>query len=104
VRRLRNPLHHYSYRNITDHINRINHFTDLSSRELRDGGQAWRWSDSLVHPAFRFFRSFFWKRGFLEGLPGFFIAGTAAFYVFLKYAKLKELEVKGTSDGGCERG
>jgi hypothetical protein len=34
------------------------------------------------------------KRGFLEGFPGFFIAVTSAFYVFLKYAKLWELELR----------
>ena len=49
--------------------------------------------DNLFRPPFRFFRSYVLQRGFLEGVPGFFIAATAAIYVFLKYAKLKELEL-----------
>ena len=103
TRRLRNPLHHYSYRDITDHVNRINHFTDVSSRELKNAGKGWRWRDSLIHPPFRLFRSFLWKKGMIEGAAGFFVAVTAAFYVFMKYAKLRELELKGTTGGERER-
>jgi len=50
--------------------------------------------DNLCRPAFRFFRFYLWKRGFLEGFPGFFVAVTAAVYVFLKYAKLRERELR----------
>ena len=101
VRRLRHPLHHYSYRDITDHIKRINHFTTVSSGELKGLGKRWRWTDSLCRPAARFFYSYVWKRGFLEGFPGFFVAVTAAVYVFLRYAKLRELELKDQKEGGC---
>ncbi|MGH7830079.1 MAG: glycosyltransferase family 2 protein, partial [Candidatus Binatia bacterium] len=91
VLRLKHPLHHYTYRDITDHLRRVNHFTTVSSKELRDQRRRWKWMDNLCRPAARFFRSYVWKRGFLEGFPGFFIAATAAIYVFLKYAKLLEL-------------
>jgi glycosyltransferase involved in cell wall biosynthesis len=103
VRRLRNPLHHFSYRNIDDHIQRINRFTTISSGELRTQGERWRLSDALLRPAFRFFRSYFLKRGFMEGFAGFYVAVTAAMYVFLKYAKLWELELKEKKQVGRKR-
>jgi glycosyltransferase involved in cell wall biosynthesis len=103
VRRLRNPLHHFSYRNIDDHIQRINRFTSISSRELRMQGERWRLSDALLRPAFRFWRSYFLKRGFMEGFAGFHVAVTAAMYVFLKYAKLWELELKEKKEVGRKR-
>lgn len=103
VRRLRNPLHHFSYRNIDDHIQRINRFTSISSRELRTQGEPWRLSDALLRPAFRFCRSYFLKRGFMEGFAGFHVAVTAAMYVFLKYAKLWELELKEKKEVGRKR-
>lgn len=103
VRRLRSPLHHYSYRDISDHVARINHFTNVSARELKVAGKRWRWLDSLARPALRFVRFYFWKRGFVEGFPGLFVAVTAAVYVFLKYAKLHELELALSSGGGRER-
>jgi glycosyltransferase involved in cell wall biosynthesis len=103
VRRLRHPLQHYSYRSIEDHIQRINHFTSISARELGKEGKRFHRSDALLRPAFRFFRSYVLKRGFLEGFAGFHVALTAAVYVFLKYAKLWELELEGKDDRDGKR-
>ena len=100
VRRLNHPLQHFSYRNIDDHIQRINHFTSISSRELRKEGGRWRVADALLRPPFRFFRSYILKRGFMEGFAGFYVAVTAAVYVFLKYAKLWEIEQNEKDDVG----
>ncbi len=94
VRRLENPLYHFSYRNIDDHIQRINRFTSISSRELRKEGGRWRLSDAVLRPPARFFRSYVLQRGFMEGFAGLYVAVTAAVYVFLKYAKLWELELE----------
>lgn len=103
IRRLRNPLHHYSYRNIDDHLQRINRFTSISAQELYKRGVRWRLSDALARPVGRFFRSYLLKRGFMEGFAGFYIAATAAVYVFLKYAKLWELEVEEKKNLGRKR-
>jgi len=100
VRRLQHPLHHFSYRNIDDHMERINRFTSISSRELRKEGGQWRLADALLRPAFRFFRSYILKRGFMDGFAGFYVAVTAAVYVFLKYAKLWEIERDEKDDVG----
>jgi glycosyltransferase involved in cell wall biosynthesis len=94
VRRLRNPLEHYTYRNIDDHIQRINCFTSISSGELKKAGRRWRRSDVILRPAVRFVRSYILQRGFMDGFPGFYVALSSAVYVFLKYAKLWELELE----------
>lgn len=94
VRRLRSPLHHFSYRDIEDHLRRINRFTTVAAHELKGQGRRWRLTDSLLRPVVRFFHSYILKRGFGEGFPGFFTAATAAVYVFLRYAKLRELELR----------
>jgi glycosyltransferase involved in cell wall biosynthesis len=103
VRRLRHPLHHFSYRNMEDHIQRINRFTTISSHELQKERKHWRLLDVLFRPAFRFFRSYVLKRGFMEGFAGFYVAVTAAMYVFLKYAKLWELKLEEKDDVGRKR-
>jgi glycosyltransferase involved in cell wall biosynthesis len=103
VRRVRNPLLHFSYRNMEDHVQRINRFTSISSLELFNEGQRWCLGDALFRPAFRFFRSYIIKRGFLDGFAGFYVALTAAVYVFLKYAKLWELELEGKEDRDRKR-
>jgi glycosyltransferase involved in cell wall biosynthesis len=93
VRRLRHPLFHYSYRDVADHWRRINRFTTIMASEEKNEGRPWSWSDSLLRPPFRFFRFYVLKRASMEGFPGYFLAATAAMYVFLKYAKLRELEL-----------
>ena len=94
VCRLKNPLHHFSYRNIDDHFQRINRYTSISSRELKKKGGHWRLSDALLRPAVRFLKFYILKRGFMEGFAGFYVAVSAAVYVFLKYVKLWELELE----------
>ncbi|HEX6436387.1 MAG TPA: glycosyltransferase family 2 protein [Candidatus Binatia bacterium] len=103
ARCLRNPLHHFSYRDIDDHIQRINRFTSISSKELRSQGGRWRLTDALLRPAFKFLKSYLLKRGFMEGFAGFHVAATAAMYVYLKYAKLWELEIKEKKEVGRKR-
>ena len=103
VRRLKHPLEHFTYRNIDDHIQRINRFTSISSGELKKAGGRWRLSDALLRPAVRFVRCYFLKRGFMEGFAGFYVAFTAAVYVFLKYAKLWELELEEKKKIGRKR-
>ena len=103
IRRLRHPLHHFSYRNIEDHLERINRYTSIAALELRQHNQRWRLADALLRPAVRFFRSYVLKRGFMEGFAGFYIAVSAAVYVFLKYAKLWELELEEKDDAKRKR-
>ena len=103
VHRLKHPLEHFTYRNIDDHIQRINRFTSISSGELKKAGGRWRLSDALLRPAVRFVRCYFLKRGFMEGFAGFYVAFTAAVYVFLKYAKLWELELEEKKKIGRKR-
>jgi glycosyltransferase involved in cell wall biosynthesis len=103
VRRLQSPLYHFSYRNIEDHIERINRFTSISAEELWKNKKHWRLIDALFRPAFRFFYSYVLKRGFKEGFAGFYVATTAAMYVFLRYAKLWEIESEEKDGVGRKR-
>lgn len=103
VRRLRNPVHHFSYRDMDEHLQQINRYTTISSQELRKQGKRWRLSDALLRPAIRFFRYYFLKRGFMEGFAGLYVAVSAAIYVFLKYAKLWELELEERKEVGRKR-
>ena len=88
--RLRGPLLHFTYRDTAAHIATINTFTGVAVRELHLRGRKVAMRDLIVRPAWRFFRFYVVRRGFLEGIAGLFVSQTAAFYVFTKYAKLWE--------------
>jgi glycosyltransferase involved in cell wall biosynthesis len=92
VRRLKNPILHYSYADIADHVTTINQLTTQSIAALRyDRLTPVR---MIVNPVWRFFNFYFLRGGFLEGTPGLYASMASAFYVFLKYAKVYEQMLK----------
>jgi hypothetical protein len=92
VERLRGALEHHSYRDLADQVERIQCYSLEAARALHQAGHRARWHDLALRPPARFLRGYLLKRGFLDGVPGFVIAIATAFHVFLKYAKLWELE------------
>jgi len=93
VGRLRGDLYHYSYRDISHHLHKMNDFTSLSAREMFDDGRRSRAYQVTLQPFLEFLKVYFSKKGFLDGLPGMIISTLHAYYVFLKYAKLFELNL-----------
>ena len=87
VAALEGELLHYSYRDLADQVARIQFFSDQAADALVREQAVFRLSHLVLRPPARFLRSYFQRRGFLDGLPGFVIAVASAFYVFLKYAK-----------------
>ena len=48
------------------------------------------WFKTTFYIPLEFLKKFIFKRGYKDGLPGFVLAVTSAFYIFLKFAKLWE--------------
>jgi glycosyltransferase involved in cell wall biosynthesis len=88
---LKGNLLHYSYYTLTDHINQVNKFTDISALALFKMGKTSGIFKILCSPVFKFIRDYFLKLGFLDGYIGFVICRISAHAAFLKYAKLKQL-------------
>jgi glycosyltransferase involved in cell wall biosynthesis len=95
IKRLRAPIHHFTYRNIHEHMARINKFSDLAAQKLYAGRKKSRWYHLLFLPIFRFFRAYVWKRGFLDGFAGLVISVLTGYALFARYAKLREIWKKG---------
>ncbi len=95
VRRLTGVLEHFSYRDLTDQVERVQRFSSEGAASLFAERKPFRLIDLCLRPPARFLRAYVLKRGFLDGVPGLIVAGATAVYVFLKYAKLWELERRG---------
>lgn len=93
--RLKGGIHHFTYRNIHEHLARINAFSDLGAQKLYAQKKKTRWYHLLFLPFFRFFRAYVWKRGFLDGFAGLVISVLTGYAVFVRYAKLREIWKKG---------
>jgi len=111
---LRNDMLHYAYPNISTWVEKHDRYSnweaDLYERfRSGDPGGAEqhigfrqrlkRWLKRIylglpLRFVFRFFYAYIWKRGFLDGRPGFILCVLLAFYDFLSWAKVYEKKTK----------
>jgi glycosyltransferase involved in cell wall biosynthesis len=103
VGQLTNEIEHYSFRDLDDQLNRINHYTTLSARQMYDAGRRASVFDVLVHPPAAFLRNYILRRGIVDGSVGFTISAINAYSVFLKFAKLRELQHTPTSQDATSK-
>ena len=104
VGRLRHELEHYSFRNLRDQLDRINHYTTLAARQMHESGRRSGPVHLLVHPPAAFVRNYLLRRGVLDGTAGLTISLMNAYSVFLKFAKLWELQRRQSPGGVDGRG
>jgi glycosyltransferase involved in cell wall biosynthesis len=95
VHALNGNLLHYSYRSLSHHLGTIDRYTTLAAQQKHGRGQRATLIDLTLRPWGKFVRMYILRAGFLDGLPGFVIALMGGYYVFLKYAKLRELQLVG---------
>ncbi len=86
------PILHFSYRDVADHVATINRFSSRAALEQEPN--ALTPFKMIANPAWRFFNFYVLRGGFRDGGRGLYAAMSAAFYVFLKYAKLYERRLK----------
>ncbi len=96
---LRGDLVHYSYRDLTDFVEKMNRQTTLeaqkwvaSGRRVPAGKALWRMVD-------RFVRSYVSKQGFRDGTLGFIVAWFAGAYQLLSYMKYVEQRQRAPGNG-----
>ena len=90
--RLSGDLYHRPYEDLDAHFETIGRYSAIWAREMSARGRRFHWMDLATRPAFRFFRMFVLRLGFLDGMAGLVASGMGAVYVFAKYGKLWELE------------
>ena len=88
---LKNELQHYPYRDLSEHLVRMDRYTTLAAMQMHARGQRAGVTDLAVHPPVAFLRNYIWKGGFRDGQAGLVISIINSYYVFLKFAKLWEL-------------
>lgn len=92
--RMKGNILHYSFLDFSHQINTINQFSSIVAFARKEKGHSFSLTKSLLKPFGKFIEIYFFKLGFLDGIPGLFIALSSSFSTFLKYAKLYELDLK----------
>jgi hypothetical protein len=92
IGRLSKELLHYSYDDLSDHLDRINAYSTLAARQMYERGRRAGGLDLVVQAPAAFLRNYVLRRGFLDGSVGLLLSLVNAYSVFLKFAKLWELQ------------
>jgi hypothetical protein len=90
--RLSSELQHYSYRDLADHLDRINRYTTLAARQMYESGRRANALHLVLHPPAAFLRNYLLRRGCTDGTAGLTLSLVNAYAVLLKFAKLRELQ------------
>ena len=92
VGQLRGELQHFAFRDIADHLETIDRYTTYAARQMQEAGRRAGLLQIAGHPPLAFLRNYIARGGIRDGVPGFIISAMNAYYVFLKFAKLREMQ------------
>lgn len=97
VKALDFSIEHYSFRNYSDLIHKMEAYSSLSALEMLRKRKRVGWLPPITHGVWMFLRTYLLERGFLEGFDGLVISILNAGGSFLKYAKYREIRSDGSS-------
>lgn len=90
--KMQNNLLHMVFDDISDQVRTNDRYSGLGAQSLFERGRKFSYFHLVTKPMTKFVETYFVKAGFLDGLPGLVISVGAAYSVFLKWAKLWEIE------------
>lgn len=85
---LNSPLYHYPHQTISEFISEINLYTTIRSKELFKAGKTTNWALIILYTKGKFFYTYVFKLGFLDGVPGLVVSLMMSFHTFLVRGKL----------------
>lgn len=87
--RFRHDLHHFTFRDVGDQVITNVRYARLGAKVAAERGERGSFARILLKPIGKFLETYLWKRGFLDGFPGFVISINAAHSIFMKYVELR---------------
>ncbi|MDX2470413.1 MAG: glycosyltransferase family 2 protein [SAR324 cluster bacterium] len=95
---LKGDLLHFVFSSLSHNVETNDRYSSIMAGDLFEAGKKPSLLKLILKPPFKFFECYILKAGFLDGLAGFIIAVGAAYSLFLKFAKLWELDLKAKND------
>jgi len=90
--RIEEPMYHDTYRDFEEYFRTFHRFTAWGAADAYDKGRRAGVFDLLVRPAAKFIKMFLLRQGYRDGYHGLVLSGLGAFSVFMKYARLWDLQ------------
>lgn len=89
---LKNYMIHKTYKGLENYIGKKDSYATFQAKMLFDKKKKVTLLQLMFKPFYRFLHTYFIKRVFLDGVPGFASASIDAYGVFLRYAKLIQMQ------------
>lgn len=89
---LKNYMIHKTYKGLENYISKKDGYATFQAKMLFDKNKKVTLLQLMLKPFYRFLHTYFIKRVFLDGVPGFASASIDAYGVFLRYAKLIQMQ------------
>jgi len=86
--RIKECLNHFPFPNIETHIKKINLYSTLGANALFERKKKYLFVYPFLAGLYKFFKTYFLRKGFLDGREGLLLSLLSSLYVFLKYMKL----------------
>jgi len=104
VGRLKGTLEHYSYPTLADYFEKFSRYTELEAERLFAAGAGRSrialFGNLVVKPGWKFLRRYFFKLGFLDGMPGFLAAALGSLTMMVSQARCWEMRKAASRDSG----
>jgi glycosyltransferase involved in cell wall biosynthesis len=91
--RFQSDLLHWVFKDLSHQVITNDRYSGLGATNLRARGRRFSLLKLVYKPWVKFIECYIVKLGFLDGLPGFIIAVGAGYSIFLRHAKLWEMEM-----------
>jgi glycosyltransferase involved in cell wall biosynthesis len=92
IGRLRAEIQHFSYRDIADQVQTLDHYSTLSAQQMYERGRRVGMAGLAARPCGAFLRNYLAHGGWRDGSIGLVVSVLNSYYVFLKFVKLWELQ------------
>ncbi len=94
---LKGDILHWVHKDYSHHIRKVENFSTIAAQAYYDQGKRSSIWKIIYRPTWAFFKAYFLRLGFLDGLNGFVICIQTYNTVFYKYIKLYDLQKKNTN-------
>jgi len=99
---LKHPLEHHTFRSWDQYWRKLEMYSEWGARQMYLEGRRTGGAQMLLRPLARFVRMYVLKGGFLEGAHGVALSLLGAFTVYLKHARLWEMQILGAPEPSGE--
>ncbi len=92
VKELKSALYHYCHQDLFEYAKKMTYYGNEMAQLYFNEGKKASFFKLYIYPRFYFYYNYFIRLGFLDGVTGYEAAKMSAYYVFIKYHRLRELQ------------